>query len=123
MPKKSIPYSNIIEIARSYSRKLDIGNYQNIDVFCSAKSEVWENEKEKMSEELYNFCKSEVEKSVAEYLEEKRMAGLKLWEEKQKELYGSQPPQQAYNEKSQLEDTLKEVKEMDNNLPDIPIKE
>ena len=119
MPKKPIPYSNIIEIARSYSRKLDIGNYQNIDFFASAKSEVWENEKEKVSKELYDFVKSEVEKSVAQYLEEKRMAGAKLWEDKQKELYGTQPPQEAYIEKSKLDDVNAELKEIDNNLPTI----
>ncbi len=118
-----MPKQKTIEIARSYSRKLDIGNYQNIDIFCSAKSEVGENEREKTSEELYNFCKSEVEKSVAEYLEEKRMAGVKLWENKKEELYGAKSPQELYNEKSELDDTLKEVKEIDNNLPIIPNKE
>jgi hypothetical protein len=57
----------LTEITRSYSRKLNIGNYETLDFFCSAKEEVPKNQAAKTSERLFQFCKKEVEKSVAEY--------------------------------------------------------
>ena len=42
-----------MEICRSFSQKLDIGNYQNVDFFASFKAEVSEEEAIKKSEELY----------------------------------------------------------------------
>ena len=59
------------EVARSFSYKLNLGNYQTCDFFCSQKAEVPENEAIKKSEDLHNFCKSEVIKSVNEYLSQK----------------------------------------------------
>jgi hypothetical protein len=59
-----------IEIARSYSQKVNLGNYTTADFFMSAKSEVDESEVEKKSKELYDLCRREVEKSIEEYLEE-----------------------------------------------------
>lgn len=35
---------NIVEITRSYSRKLDLGNYESADFFCSQKAEVTEDD-------------------------------------------------------------------------------
>lgn len=57
----------LIEIARSYTRKINLGNYESLDVFCSAKEEVPKKEAEKTSERLFKFCKKEVIKSVDEY--------------------------------------------------------
>ena len=57
----------LIEIARSYTRKINLGNYESLDVFCSAKEEVEKKNAEKVSEELFQFCKDEVEKSVNEF--------------------------------------------------------
>jgi len=54
----------LIEIARSFSFKLNLPNYQNADFFCSQKAEVEEKEAEKTSEKLHSFCKREVIKSV-----------------------------------------------------------
>ena len=67
----------LIEIARSYSRKKNIGNYETIDYFCSAKEEVPKSKAEKTSEELFQFCRGEVEKSVAEYQKENAPAESK----------------------------------------------
>ena len=61
----------LIETARSYSRKVNIGNYESIDYFCSAKEEVPKSQAVKTSERLFQFCKDAVEKSIAEYHEEK----------------------------------------------------
>ena len=56
-----------VEIARSFAFKLNCGNYESRDFFCSQKTEVEESEAEKASEALYLFCKREVMKSVNEY--------------------------------------------------------
>ena len=56
-----------IEITRSFSFKLNLGNYQMADFFCSQKAECRPEEAEKVSEALYLFCKTEVIKSVNEY--------------------------------------------------------
>jgi len=53
-----------VEIARSFSFKLNLGNYENVDFFCSQKTETKRKEAEKVSENLYLFCKKEVLKSV-----------------------------------------------------------
>lgn len=53
-----------VEVARSFSFKLNLGDFQNADFFCSQKAEVPEKEAEKVSEALYEFCKKEVMKSV-----------------------------------------------------------
>jgi tryptophanyl-tRNA synthetase len=62
---------HLVEIARSFSYKLNLGNYQTADFFCSQKAEVPESKAEETSEALYEFCKREVMKSVNSYLEEK----------------------------------------------------
>jgi hypothetical protein len=49
-----------IEIARSYSQKVNLGNYTTADFFMSAKSEVDESEAEEKSKELYDLCRREV---------------------------------------------------------------
>jgi nucleoid-associated protein YejK len=59
-----------IEISRSYSEKVNMGNYQTFDSFCSAKCEVDEKEADQKSKELYEFCKEQVKKEIKEYREE-----------------------------------------------------
>ena len=56
-----------VEIARSFSYKLNVGNYESRDFFCSQKSECSEAEAEDVSERMYIFCRSQVLKAVAEY--------------------------------------------------------
>jgi len=84
-----------VEIARSFSYKLNCGNYQTADFFCSQKAEVSEEEAEKKSEELYAFCRKEVLKSINSYLTEKKVKPLdekkavkqgKDWQKKQEEI-------------------------------------
>ena len=50
-----------IEISRSYSEKVNMGNHQTFDSFCSAKCEV---------DEKYEFCKEQVKKEIKEHREE-----------------------------------------------------
>jgi hypothetical protein len=59
-----------IEICRSFSFKLNIGNYQSLDFFCSQKSECWESERTEKSQALYAFCKAEVMRAVNEACKE-----------------------------------------------------
>jgi len=57
----------LIEVARSFSRKINLGHYETADFFCSQKAEVLEKDAVKVSEELFRFCEEEVMKSVGEY--------------------------------------------------------
>lgn len=54
----------MVEVVRSFSFKLNLGNYQSCDFFCSEKSLCAEHEAEDLSAALYEFCRSEVMKSV-----------------------------------------------------------
>ena len=56
-----------VEVARSFSYKLNVGNYESRDFFCSQKSECLESEAEDLSERLYIFCRTQVLRAVAEY--------------------------------------------------------
>ena len=91
-----------IEICRSYSRKVNLGNFENIDFFCSAKQEVPEQDFKKASQKLTKLCEQEVEfdiqayytakeeakrKAVAEKLLGKQVDPTKQWSEKQQEIY------------------------------------
>lgn len=55
-------------ITRSFSYKHNLGNYQSCDFFACQSVEVPESEAEATSEKLYQFCKAQVSKSLAEYL-------------------------------------------------------
>ena len=59
-----------VEIARSFSFKLNLGNYQSADFFMSQKAECAAEDAEIVSEGLYQFCKSQVLRSVREFQEE-----------------------------------------------------
>lgn len=55
-----------VEIVRSFTYKLNLGNYQSADFFMSQKSECAIEDQEAVSEAVYRFCKSEVMKAVNE---------------------------------------------------------
>jgi tryptophanyl-tRNA synthetase len=97
----------LVEIARSFSYKLNCGNYSTADFFCSEKAEVSEDQAEKKSEELYDFCKQEVIKSVNSYLAEHRPKTPDQIKEKEKF-------QRKYNEASKADDIEREIAEVDN---------
>ena len=59
----------LVEVARSFSYKLNVGKYQTADFFCSQKAEVPENQATEISEKLYEFCKAEVIKNIKDYVE------------------------------------------------------
>lgn len=64
----------LCEITRSFAFKLNVGNYESRDFFCSQKVECPIDQASEVSEKVYQFCKAEVTRAVMEY---KRQNGIK----------------------------------------------
>lgn len=64
---RELPPALRVEVARSFSYKLNCGNYESRDFFCSQKAECNAEDAEYISERLYQFCKSQVLAAVREY--------------------------------------------------------
>ncbi len=62
----------LTEITRSFSFKLNVGNYESRDFFCSQKGECTFEDAEAVSEALHDFCKRQVMKAVRAHEEERR---------------------------------------------------
>ena len=65
--KGAAPKLDRVEIARSFAFKLNLGNYQSADFFCSQKSECAAEDAEAASEALYAFCRKQVMKAVSDF--------------------------------------------------------
>ena len=59
-----------VEVARSFSYKLNMGNYESRDFFCSQKAECKPEDAEKTSDALHDFCKKQVLRAVDSYRRE-----------------------------------------------------
>ena len=113
----------LIEVCRSFSYKLNVGNYESRDFFCSQKREVLEKEAVKMSEELAKFCEDEVMKAVYNYkletIADTKPLPPQILQEKAEEL-GEQKTFEREQELSALTDEMtaeeKEVSEITENL-------
>ena len=68
------PTPVLVEIARSYSFKLNVGNYESRDFFCSQKAECRPEEAEAVSERLYEFCRRQVLRAVEQETQQRRSA-------------------------------------------------
>ena len=68
MQDKLSPY---VEIARSFSYKLNVGNYESRDFFCSQKAECLPVYADETSKALHAFCRAQVLAAVAEAKKEK----------------------------------------------------
>jgi len=55
-----------VEIVRSVSFKLNLGNYQSMDFFCSQKAQCLEGDRDSTSADLYAWCFEQVMDSVRE---------------------------------------------------------
>ena len=118
---KKIKKQKLVEVVRSFSYKKNLGNFENVDFFCSQKKETPENQAEKTSEELYLFCKQEVIKSANSFkaanlaaltISAELLTELKKWLKQEiKSNYGKQSPQEKYNEESKAEDIKAEMAE------------
>ena len=93
-----------IEIARSYSQKVKIGDYLTADYFCSAKAKVAEEKAGEKSKELDELCQREVLKSIEGYLNKPKVNREELIEKGEKW-------QKGYNEGSALENLNREAEE------------
>ncbi len=62
--------NGLVEVTRSFSYKLNAGNYESRDFFCSQKAECAPADAPAVSEKLYQFCKQQVMQSVAEWKKE-----------------------------------------------------
>jgi hypothetical protein len=68
----------IIEISRSFSRKIQLNQFEPIELFCSYKAEVDENDDlAKISHELYTKAMNDVFVEIAE-------KGWEIWTNPQK---------------------------------------
>ena len=102
----------LVELARSFSFKLNVGNYQSRDFFCSQKAECSEKDAEKVSEKLHDFCRNEVMKSVATYQFDNEP---KRADEKKAVKQGSQFRQRISQETQIIEEGREENKESEAN--------
>jgi hypothetical protein len=57
----------LVEVTRSFSYKLNAGNYESRDFFCSQKAECRADDADMVSERLYQFCKQQVMKAIAQW--------------------------------------------------------
>lgn len=62
--------TDTVEVARSCSRKVNLGNYETIDFFCSRKDEVQSGKATEKSEEIAKWCEEEIRKTVEKYRSE-----------------------------------------------------
>lgn len=65
--KLAVDPSPFVEIVRSFSYKLNAGNYESRDFFCSQKAECLALDAERVSRLLHDFCKQEVMRAVREW--------------------------------------------------------
>ena len=56
--------SQEIKITRGFSAKVNLGNYENVDIACAAEAVVNEDDMETQSYFLYNFCRDQVRQEV-----------------------------------------------------------
>lgn len=56
----------MVEVVRSVSFKLNLGNYQSMDFFCSQKAQCEPGMADEVSTDLYDWCYAQVMDSVRE---------------------------------------------------------
>lgn len=59
-----------VKIIRSFSYKLNVGQYESRDFFMSQQAECEPEDAGEVSEQVYQFCKSQVMKAVRGYVNE-----------------------------------------------------
>lgn len=59
--------AGLVKVTRSFSFKINLGNYENADFFCSETVECAPELAEGVSADVHDFCIEEVGKSIAEF--------------------------------------------------------
>lgn len=59
----------MVEVVRSFAYKLNAGNYESRDFFCSQRAECRLEDAEEVSDRLYQFCKSQVMQAIRQWKE------------------------------------------------------
>lgn len=67
-----------VEVCRSFSAKINTGDYTNKDFFMSCKAEISFGEAEAVANELYHFCKTVVEQDIAKFIEDNKPENEKV---------------------------------------------
>jgi len=58
----------MIKITRSFSRKVNLGNFQTADFYCSRELEVEQKDATQTSKNLHDLCELDVMDSIEKYL-------------------------------------------------------
>ena len=68
-PLSPVPEAGLVQVTRSFSYKLNLGNYENVDFFCSQTVECSPQLAEGVSADVHDFCVQEVSKSIKDFNE------------------------------------------------------
>jgi len=68
------PPMALTEVTRSFAFKLNAGNYESRDFFCSQKIECEAENAEEASAAAFQFCVKQVQKDVADYKKQRANA-------------------------------------------------
>jgi len=60
----AVPDTRLVEVVRSVAFKLNLGNYQSMDFFCSQKAQCPADEVDQVSADLYDWCYDQVMDAV-----------------------------------------------------------
>lgn len=63
--------SRTIEVCRSFAYKLNLGNYESADFFCSRKLQCAESDASWVSQQLFEECVEEIRDSIAKFKAER----------------------------------------------------
>jgi hypothetical protein len=68
-PDKPVPGTGIVSITRSFSMKLNLGNYESCDFFASQRAECSPDMADEVSRDLDEFCKDQVLEAIRDFKE------------------------------------------------------
>ena len=57
----------MVEVTRSFSFKLHLGNYESADFFCSQKAQCSPEQVDEVSRDLYEFCIDQVQQAIKDF--------------------------------------------------------
>lgn len=62
----------LVEVVRSFTRKINLGNYESADFFCSRKEQCRPADADAVSERLHKWCQEQVTADAHDFLEARR---------------------------------------------------